>query len=184
MYRRLVCFNNDLPILTAVYWDTLRSAPCWWEAVVLGASIIPATMTVCNGRSTSTVNVPDDPPPAPGSLAAGPCIRTGRISVWLPGSDRMMPGEQHALISTSVATPGPERKRAKRLSLRTAMFGLAFSRWATVRRLDQFARQRYGKRVIHLAVLAPMPPVRRKCLWQAGNMSRHHLMGRSATAIS
>ena len=70
----------------------------------------------------------------------------------------MMPGEQHALISTWVATPGPERKRAKRLSLRTAMFGLAFSRWATVRRLDQFARQRYGKRVIHLAVLAPMPP--------------------------
>jgi protease I len=29
-----------------------------------------------------------------------------------------------------------------------------------------------------------MPPVRRKCDWRAGNMSRHHPTARSATAIS
>jgi hypothetical protein len=94
--------------------------------------------TLCNplyfvtGTPTFTVNRPGDPPPAPGPPAAGPCIRTGRITA---GSDRTMPSEPHALISTPVAIPIPERRGTERLSLRAAIFSigvLSLAAWAVI----------------------------------------------------
>ena len=82
-------------------------------------------------RPTFTVNRPGDAPPAPGSPAAGPCIRTGRITA---GSDRTMPSEPHA-ISTPVAIPIPERRGTERLSLRAAIFSigvLSLAAWAVI----------------------------------------------------
>jgi hypothetical protein len=55
--------------------------------------------------------------------------------VQLAGSDRTMPSEPHALISTPVAILIPERRGTERLSLRAAIFSigvLSLAAWAVI----------------------------------------------------
>ena len=72
---------------------------------------------------------------APGPLAAGPYIRTGRVAVQLQEVTEKMPREPHALISTSLAAATLERRHAERLSLRAAILGigvLSLAGWAAI----------------------------------------------------
>jgi hypothetical protein len=113
-----------LPIFTAIYSGSRAIRLILSEGD--GGSGLPLSsrprFTVCNGQIYSRVNRPGDPPPAPGPLAAGPCIRTGRIYLTLAGTDGTMPREPHILISTRMATSVAEERRTERLSLRAAIF--------------------------------------------------------------